>query len=148
MRFRLSILLVILALTGCWKEPSKYNWSNAPGAEQHERLMWQAIRNQEWNEVEHHLTPSFVGISATGQQFDRAGWVEHLKAMQVRDFSVGEMTVQPNGPDMVIAYEAHVSGEQSAQPSANNGVRVVSVWQQLKRGWVLILQAITPLKSS
>src|SRR5215469_3863154 len=140
MKLSALTLLLCLGLTGCWKEPSKYNWSNAPGAEQHERLMWQSIRDKRWNEVEHHLAPSFVGVSAAGQQFDRAGWLEHLKSMQIQDFSLGEITVQPNGPDMVVAYEAHLAGQV-----ADAGVRVVSVWQQLKKGWVLTTQTTTPI---
>ena len=137
-------LLLFLAFTGCYKEPGKLNWKNAPGAEQHERLMWQAIQGQRWDEVEHHLAPTFVGVNSTGQKLDRAGWVEYWKAHPPGDFSPGEFSVQPDGADMVISYTAHVGGA----PFNGAGMQVLSVWQQLKGGWVLISQSITPVASN
>jgi Domain of unknown function (DUF4440) len=138
--FAISTLLLALTV-GCWKEPSKFNWKSAPGAEQHERLMWQAIREKSWDEVEHHLAPSFVGVSANGQKFDRAGWVEYCKGLQIADLSLGELTVEPNGPDMVVTYDLQLS-----TTTPGNAFRVISVWQQLKGGWVLISQSATPIK--
>ena len=144
--FAISLLLLSLPLCGCWQEPGKYNWNNAPGAEQNERLMWQAVRDKAWNEVDHHLAPAFVGVNASGQKFDRTGWLEYWKSAQVTDFSLGELTVEPNGPDMVVTYELHLAGAASASSAPNFSVRVVSVWQQLKKGWVLTAQSLTPIK--
>jgi len=104
--------------------------------------MWQAIRDQKWSEVEHHLAPTFVGLASNGQKFDRTTWVEYWKEHQPGDVSLGELSVQPDGPDMVVTYELHLSGASSP------GVQVVSVWQQLKRGWVLIAQTMTPIRSN
>lgn len=143
---RISTILLLtlsMSLLGCWKEPGKFDFKNAPGAEQYERLMWQAIQEKNWNEVEHHLAPAFVGVSATGQKLDRAGWVEYWKDLQITDFSLGETAVNPNGPDMVITYDLHLKGSVSAPATA---IRVVSVWQQLKNGWILILESVTPVQ--
>lgn len=139
----ISILLPTLILAGCWKEPGKFNWKNAPGAEEYERLMWEAIRQKEWNDMENHLAPAFVGVNANGQKFDRVGWVEYWKGTQVTDFSLGEFTTQPDGPDMVVTYELNLKGASSAPMSA---VRVISVWQQVKNGWVLTAQSATTIK--
>jgi ketosteroid isomerase-like protein len=141
-------LFVSALLTGCWKEPSRYKWSNAAGTEQHERLMWQAIRDKNWTEVENHLAPVFVGTDTSGRNYDHAAWIDYWKAAQVRDFSLGEVTVQPGGADMVVTYELHLSGERAGQPIPSSPVRVVSVWQHLKKGWVLIAQSSTPIKTS
>lgn len=143
--FAIPALLLSLSLCGCWKEPGKYNWNNAPGAEQDERLMWQAIREKAWNEVDHHLAPAFVGVNASGQKFDRAGWLEYWKNVPVTDLSLGGVTVEPDGPDMLVTYELHLAGAASAAASGSN-VRVVSVWQQLKKGWVLTAQSLTPIR--
>jgi ketosteroid isomerase-like protein len=140
-------LFICSLLTGCWKEPSKFNWGNAPGAEQHERLMWQAIREKNWSEVERHLAPVFVGVDTDGRSYDHAAWIEYWKAAQIRDLSLGEITVQPEGPDMVVTYELHLSGARSSQPIPSSSLRVVSVWQQLKKGWVLIAQSSTPVRT-
>ena len=96
-------------------------------------------------EVDHHLAPAFVGVNASGQKFDRTGWLEYWKSAAVTDLSLGELTVEPEGPDMVVTYELHLAGASAASASSSS-VRVVSVWQQLKKGWVLIAQSLTPIK--
>ena len=142
-----SVLFLSLMLTGCFRGPAKGSWAGATGAEDFERLMWKSIHDQQWNEVENHLAPMFVGVDARGKQYDRAGWLEHWKSMPARDYSLGEIAVQPNGNDMVVSYELRLSGGQPAQPGPDNAVRVVSVWQQVKKGWVMIAQTTTPASS-
>jgi uncharacterized protein DUF4440 len=132
-----SVLLLSFVLSGCWKEPKHPNWSNSAGAEQYERLMWQAIRDKDWVQVERHLAPMFVGVDVSGHKFDQVGWVEHWKSTPVREFNLGEVAVHPNGADMVITYELRLDNSKP--------VRVVSVWQQLKKGWVLTTQSATPV---
>lgn len=144
MKFFVSSLFLCAVLTGCLKTPGGSKWTSATGAEQYERLMWQAIHDKKWDEVEHHLAPTFVGVSSDGRKFDRAGWLEYWKGRPAVESSLGELSVQPNGADMVVSYELHLSGAGSADP----GMQVVSVWQQLKRGWVLISETITPKKSN
>lgn len=143
MRVFISGLLLCVVLTGCLKTPGGSKWTSATGAEQYERLMWQSIHDQKWDEVEHHLAPTFVGVCPNGQKFDRAGWVEYWKGRPAVDSSLGELSVQPNGADMVVSYQVHLSGAGSG----SSGMQVVSVWQQLKRGWVLIAQTMTPISS-
>jgi Domain of unknown function (DUF4440) len=139
----LSVWMLCLLLTGCWKEPAKFNWKNAPGAEQYERLMWQAIHDKEWNELEYHLAPDFVGVNATGQTLDRTAWVEYCKGLQGTGFSLGGLKVEPNGPDMVVTDTLHMS-----TTAFSGDVQVVSVWQQVKRGWLLITQSLTPISTA
>ena len=148
MKMSVSVLLALfLALTGCFRGPGKGTWAGATGAEQFERLMWKSIQEKQWNEVEKHLAPVFVGVDAHGKQYDRAGWLEHWKSMPALDYSLGEISVQPNGNDMVVSYELRLSGGESAQPGPGTAVRVVSVWQQLKKGWVMIAQTMTVVSS-
>jgi len=147
LQIALVLFSLIVLLIGCtaWKEPKNKTWDNAPGAEQHERSMWQAMRDKHWTEVEHRLAPMFVGVDPEGQKFDRAGWVEHWKNVQIRDLSLGELSVQPNGADMVITYELHLDAIESGHPFAAKGLRVISVWQELKKGWTLTAQSVTPV---
>lgn len=142
--FVIPLVALYIMLTGCWKEPGKFNWGNAPGAEQYERLMWQAIREKDWAEVEHHLAPTFVGVGAEGKQFDVPGWLGYWKGLQVSNFSIGELAVAANGPDMVVTYDLQLNGASApASP-----LRVVSVWQQVKKGWILISQSEIPVKAA
>jgi hypothetical protein len=134
----LSVVL-ILVLLGCAGEPKHPSWSGATGAEQYEHLMWRAIRDHDWSNFEEHLAPIFVGVDSSGRLFDRDAWVAHWKSTPVKDFSLGEISVQPQGPDMIVTYVFH---------SNLGSWRVVSVWQEIKKGWILTTTSITPLAPS
>jgi len=129
---------------GCAGTPKHPTWATATGAEQHERLMWQAIRDKDWANVARHLSPTFIGVDADGQVFDRDGWLQHWKSAQMVEFSLGELQVQPEGHDMKVTYIFHIRGGATGSPSAA-GLRVVSVWQQIKARWVLTATSITPI---
>jgi hypothetical protein len=137
-----SFVVMAVALLGCTiggqsKHPT---WKNATGAEQYERLMWQAIRDKDWKEVEYRLAPVFAGVNANGQLLDRGGWVDYWKTTPVKDFSLGEVLVQPNTSNMTVTYILHLNGAPGA------GLRVVSVWQQVKGGWILTTTTHTPIQ--
>jgi hypothetical protein len=134
-------------LAGCaGGEPKHPTWNNSTGAEQHERLLWKAIQDKDWVNVERCLSPTFVGVNAEGRMFDRAGWLELWKSAQVTEFSLGELQVQPEGPDMKVTYI--LSLPASGKSPAPAGQRVVSVWQQLKTRWLLSATSITPIQNN
>jgi hypothetical protein len=131
---------------GCAGSPKHPTWSSATGAEEHERLMWQAVRDKDWANFERRLSPTFIGVNAEGQIFDRDGWVQQWKGAQVAEFSLGELQVQPEGPDMKVTYILHVPASGAGPAPA--GQRVVSVWQQLKTRWLLSATSITPIQNN
>ncbi len=150
---RLANYLIIICplltvLAGCAGAPKHSTWNNVTGTEQYEHLMWQAVRDQDWTNFEHHLAPTFVGVNASGQAFDRAGWVEHWKAQHLDEFSVGEVSVQPEGPDMVVTYVLHLNGKAGALAKPGASLRVISVWQQVKKGWMLAATSSTPVQAN
>lgn len=138
------VVSLCLLLAGCAGEPKHPTWANSTGAEQHERLMWKAIQEKGWTDFEHHLSSTFVGVNAEGKLFDRAGWLAQWKSAPVQDFSLGELQVQPEGPDMKVTYILQLQGSGAAPA----GWRVVSVWQQFKKGWVLSATAMTPIQNT
>jgi hypothetical protein len=142
------VITVIIAgaLAGCAGESKHPTWSNATGAEQHERLMWQAIRDKDWNNFERRLSPTFIGANADGQTFDRAGWLALWKGAQVKQVVLGDFQVEPEGTDMKVTYVIHfqAAGAGLSEPA---GLRVLSVWQQTKSGWMLTATSITPIHS-
>src|SRR5262245_48007899 len=103
----LAFFLVGCTIGGASKHPT---WKSATGAEQHERLMWKALRDKDWKDAEYRLAPTFVGVIATGEALDRAAWIAHWKAEQIKEFSLGDMAVHPNGPDMTVTYVLHLAG--------------------------------------
>lgn len=137
---------LIILLSGCAGEPKHPTWKNATGAEQNERLMWQSIQRKDWITVEGHLSPTFIGVTANGQMFDRAGWLEQWKSAELREFSLGEVQVQPEGVDMKVTYTFHVQ-TAALGPASPEGFRVISVWQEVKRGWMLSAMSITAIQS-
>lgn len=139
--FSVPSVVLALAFLGCAGEPRHPGWKNSAGAEQYERLMWQAMRDKNWKEVEYHLAPTFVGVAPTGQALDSEGWVEYWKTAAISEFSLGEIAIQPNGADMTITYVLHLSGKKSQ----SQAFRVVSVWQEIKHGWILIASSATPV---
>lgn len=143
----LSSLLACLFfgfMVGCAGPPKHPTWSNATGAEQHERLMWQAMRNKDWTNFERSLAPAFVGIDSTGKSFHRAAWVERWKEAAITDYALGEMEVQPGGPDLVVTYLITLPSRNPANANAVQRLRVVSVWQHVKSRLILISSSMTP----
>src|SRR6202012_990054 len=115
---------------------------NATGSEQYEKMLWQAVQQKDWGTFERQISGTFIGVNAQGQVFDRAGWVDFWKNVQVSQFTLGEAQVQPEGPDMKVTYVWQLQGAGQAVPAG--GLRVVSVWQQLKKGWILPATSMTP----
>jgi hypothetical protein len=142
--FVVGIGLIIAGCAG--GEPKHPTWNNSTGAEQHERLLWKAIQGKDWVNVERRLSPTFVGVNADGRMFDRAGWLELWKSAPVAEFSLGELQVQPEGPDMKVTYILHLRASGTGPAPA--GQRVVSVWQQLKTRWLLSATSITPIQNN
>jgi hypothetical protein len=135
-----------LLIAGCAGEPKHPTWKNATGAEQHERLMWQAVRDKDWANVERHLSPTFTGVTADGRLFDRAGWLEQWKSSEMREFSLGEVQTQPEGSDMKVTYIFH--GQTSAKALlTSSGLRIVSVWQDVNGRWMLTATSMTPIQA-
>jgi Domain of unknown function (DUF4440) len=138
--------LTLILLAGCAGEPRHPTWKSATGSEQHERLMWQAMKGQQWKDVENHLAPTFVGVDAAGKKYDRPGWMAYWKSERFSEYSLGEVTVNPAGPDMVVSYVLNISGNAGGSVGPNQPLRVVSVWQPLKSGWTLTATSLTPIR--
>jgi hypothetical protein len=135
-----------ILLSGCAGEPKHPTWTNATGAEQNERLMWQAIQGEDWVNVERHLSPTFIGVTPNGRMFDRAGWVVLWQGAEVQEFSLGEMQIQPEGSDMKATYILHVKASAKA-PLPSSGLRVISIWQEVKSRWMLTAMSITAIQN-
>lgn len=131
----LGAALLALALSGCtmWEEKQSTAWSSATGAEQFERLLWQEIKAKHWPEVERRLAPSFVEVTPTGSR-DRAQTLERLKALDLTDYSLGDLEVRPEGGDMVVAYTLTLRASSGAETT----LRMMTVWQQVKGGWIVV----------
>jgi hypothetical protein len=125
--------LLVVGLAGCtmWEQKQSAAWSSATGAEQFERLLWQEIKAKNWVQVERHLSPTFVEVTASGAR-DREQSLERLKALDLADYSLGELSVRPSGDDMIVAYTITLRAASGAETT----LRMMTVWQTAKGGWI------------
>ena len=136
-----SALALVAALSGCtmWEQRQQPSaWSSATGAEQFERLLWQEVKAGNWNEVERRLAPTYVEVTSAGVR-DRAQAVERLKALSLADYSLGDLQVRPAGDDMVVAYTITLRASSGGEST----LRMMTVWQQIKGGWIAIAHSET-----
>lgn len=142
------LALFATAVGGCtlWKERPVKAWKQATGGEHLERLFWNEVKSRNWVELEKHLAPTFVLITPAGRR-DCAAALEHLKTFEVSDYMLSDLDIQPNGTDMVVSYAITIRGTQGGRPLADTPVRVMTVWQQGKRGWMAIAQSVVPAPS-
>jgi hypothetical protein len=146
MRVGIGIAALGLLLSGCAGTPKHPTWGNATGGEQHERLMWKAIHDKDWGNVERHLSPTFIGVNAQGQMLDRIGWLAYWKSVQPAELSLGELAVQPEGIDMKVTCLLQIQGSKTSRPAG--GFRVISIWQPVKKRWALTATSITPVQNN
>ena len=145
MREAIVMVALTLIVGGCAGAPKHPTWSNTTSAEHMERLMWQAVQEKDWSNFERHISPTFIGVSADGKSFDRAGWLACWKGAQIEEISLDELSVQPEGVDMKLSYALRFRGQGPCLASPGP-VRVVSVWQQIKARLVLSATAMTPIR--
>ena len=132
--------LLALTLAACTVGAPKQStaWSDATGAEQFERLLWQEVKAKNWTQVERRLAPTFVDVTASGTR-DRDQFVERLKALEVVDYSLGELAVHPGGDNMIVAYTITLHPASGGETT----LRMLTVWQQVKGGWVAVAHSET-----
>ncbi len=135
----LPVLVLSVALSACtmWEKPKASTWSNATGAEQFERLMWQEIKAANWAEVEKRLAPTFVVVSPGGVR-DRATEMAFLRRLAIEDYALGEVEVRPNGNDMVVTYSMTLQANLDGDPLPSGPWRMMTVWQQVGTTWTAI----------
>jgi len=123
-----------------WKEPKNQSWKTATGAEQYERLLWRAVKDKDWLAVESHIASNFVYMDSTGTK-DKAQRVADLKSMELNDLKIDDVNVTAQGIDAIVTYTLSRKTSRQDLPA----VRIMSVWQQQKSGWVLVAMTETGL---
>ena len=140
MRARLPILLLlmcaVLAETGCWDPPKTNSWNNATGAEQFERLLsgkpgralleCYAFR---MITLRFLILPLvlFCWVLADGAR------AEDAAAPRIGRISVADGNAALNTMNLRGTYQR--------QPLELKDTRMMTVWQQVKGGWVAIAHA-------
>lgn len=118
--------------------PRPAAWSNATGVEQFERLWWQDLKAKRFDEIERHMASAYTASGARGTITDRQAVLDHLKQIDLQDYTIGTPSIQPNGGTVVISYSMDMRGAFAGQSFDFHNVQMMSIWQQQKRGWVQI----------
>ena len=131
---RLILIVLFLAPTlacNMWSKPAS-GWTGATGGEQIEKLFWKDVQARNWAEVDRRVADTFAG-TGPGGTMDRAAFLRDLQKAPLADYSLSECNSQLNGGDMMVTCTLRANW--AGQPSTAS---TLSVWQQLKKGWVMV----------
>lgn len=144
----LCLALLLLSSSACtmWAERKTKTWSNVTSGEHLSRLFWQEVKAKNWQELHDRMAATVLAMNGQGT-FDRDGILAHLKTIDISDFQIGEVQTQPAGADLVVTYTLSVKGTRDGKPLPST-LRMMSVWQQLKGGWILIAHTAIPVSES
>ncbi len=141
MHFRIAALalMVAMVLPACTfygARPAR-SMAEATGGEGLERVFWKNVAARNWAEIERALASNYAGIGPGGN-LDRTAALDQYRQWQLKDFSIGDLKTELNGNTIVATYTITLNGTAAAQPLPSTPQRMMTVWQQEKRGWVVI----------
>ncbi len=125
-----------------WSEKKHANWKSATSGEHLVNLFWGDVKAKDWQNLEAHIGSGFVGLSPAGTG-DKNKVMDHLRGMDLQEFQVGELQSQVSGGDLIVTYTITCKGTAGGHPLPSP-LRMMSVWQELKHGWVLVAHSTVP----
>ena len=122
--------------------------SEATGGEGLERVFWKDVQTANWVEVERALASNYTGITPSGT-LDRSAALEQYHRWQLKDYTLGDLKTELNGTTIVVTYNITLNGVISngaagSQPLPSTPQHMMTVWQQQKKGWVVIAHSVSP----
>ena len=142
--FRLLLLVSMVAfLSACTVyggHAVSDHWANATGGESLERSFWQDVKTKNWNQLEAHLAVNYTAVTPQGT-FDRPKAMENLKHFNLTDYSLANLQTELHGNVFVVTYDLTLSGTSDDKAFGPQPVRMMTVWQQQKKGWVAIARS-------
>lgn len=137
-----SLLIAVIASSSCtmWSAKKHPNWKSATSGEHLVNLFWGDVKAKDWQTLEGHIAPEFTGIIPPGVT-DHAKLMEHLRAIDLQEFQIGDLQTKLSGGDLIVIYSITLKGTARGQPLPSAPVRILSVWQELKHGWILVAQS-------
>jgi len=147
MRNRPAALLLfgtMLLLSGCtvWGEHPVRHWPDATGGEGLERSYWNDVKAKQWDELERHLASNYVLFTPEEGRLDRPAALAHLQPLRLDEYSLGDLQTELNGQTLVVTYSITMRGTFNGQPLPSAPVRMMTVWQQQKSGWMAIAHTV------
>jgi Domain of unknown function (DUF4440) len=148
MKSRVAIFVLLAAtllLQACtlWREhPGSSKWTDATGGEGLERSFWTEMKAKRWSELEHHISSNYVAISAQGGRLDKAAALAQIQQLQLDDYTLGDVQGEMNSDTFVVTYTVAMRGTLGGQPLPIEPLRMMTVWQKEKAGWMAIAHSV------
>lgn len=130
------------ACTIAGEHPAR-TFDEATGGEGMERMFWKEIQASNSVEVQRMLATNYVGMTPSGP-LDRAATLELYHQFKLNDFSIGDLKTELNGVTFVVTYSITLNGTVNGQPLPSSPQHMLSVWQQQKKGWIMIAHSVLP----
>jgi hypothetical protein len=152
--FLIFVLLIVLTFApACtfYGEHPAHTLSEATGGEGLERVFWKEVQAANWVEVERALASNYAGITLAGT-LDRSATLEQYRQWQLKDYALGDLKTEMNGTTIVVTYTITLNGTLNgtagngtagSQPLPSTPQHMMTVWQQQKRGWVVIAHSVS-----
>ena len=139
-------LVVEPACTFYGEHPAR-SLSEATGGEGLERVFWKNVQAANWVEVERSLASNYAGVTPVGM-LDRSATLEQYRQWQLKDYALGDLKTEMNGTTFVVTYTITLNGVTSngtsgSQPLPSTPQHMMTVWQQQKKGWVIIAHSVS-----
>ena len=146
MKHRLAVLMLsgIMLLAGCtmWREHEVTDFKDATGGEGLERSFWKQVKAKRWNALEGHLASNYVFTTSEEGRLDRAAALAHLQKIQLDEYTLGDLQTELNTETLIVTYAITMRGTIAGQPLPVEPVRMMTVWQKQKAGWMEIAHSV------
>src|SRR5882757_4652371 len=139
-----AVLCAIMLLAGCtvWREHEVSDFKDATGGEGLERSFWKQVKGKHWSALEAHVAGNYVLFTPEEGRLDREAALAHLQQVQLDDFTLGEVQTELNTETLVVTYRITMRGSFAGQPLPTDPVRMMTVWQRQKTGWLAIAHSV------
>ena len=132
-----AVVAMMLSSCTAWNKPAA-GWSGATGGENIEQYFWDDVKKKDFRNIERHLSSSVVVTGPTGAT-DRDAFLQQLRSSQTTSVALSECASHLNGEDLMITCTLQRDGNPAGR------FTTLSVWQQLKTGWVMVAHSETPI---
>src|SRR5271156_4539622 len=137
----LAASLAVVGMSGCtiFGEKKPPTLQSTTSAEQYERIFWSSVKAKNWQQVPGLLAAN-VMYNVGGKVLSKDQVMPYLQGANIADFNISGMVVKPNGPDMTLSYILQLSPAGGPVQTYT----AISVWQQVAKGWILIVHTEQP----
>lgn len=118
-------------------------FSDATGGEGLERVFWKQVQAGNWVEVERALASNYAGVTPGGT-LDRSAALDQYRSWQLKEYTLGDLKTELNGSTIVVTYTITLNGTAGSQALPSVPQRMMSVWQEQKKGWMVIAHSVSP----